>query len=412
MTNLEQLLQKYCPNGVEYKTIESATTLVRGNGLPKSDFTETGVGCIHYGQIYTYYGTSTITTKSFVSQETASKLKRVDPGDVVITNTSENIEDVCKAVAWLGTESIVTGGHATIIKHNENPKYIVYCTQSERFFAQKNKLAMGIKVIDVSATNLAKIKIPLPPRPVQDEIVRLLDELSQHTEQLGFKLNDELVSRKIQYELYRDKLLTFGIQARSRRFGDIASICRGASPRPINNFITNSNDGTPWIKIGDASIDSKYITSTKERITKEGMRKSRFVKKGSFILSNSMSFGRPYILQISGCIHDGWLSISDFEENIIPDFLYHLLSSSVIQKEMKKRASFGGAVQNLNSDIVKNLVLPLPSIPEQRQIVKALNGFDNLRDSAINALSNEITARQQQYEYYRDKLLAFPEKEA
>ncbi len=101
---------------VEWKSLGEVSELVRGNGLPKTDFTETGVPAIHYGQIYTYYKTFTLDTKSFVSPETATKLKKVNTGDVVITNTSENWEDVGKAVVYLGTEQAVTGGHATIIR--------------------------------------------------------------------------------------------------------------------------------------------------------------------------------------------------------------------------------------------------------------------------------------------------------
>ena len=145
-----------------------------------------------------------------------------------------------------------------------------------------------------------------------------------------------------------------------KKLGEIATVLRGASPRPIKKYITNDSDGVNWIKIGDVPVGSKYITQSEEKITKEGAEKSRYVRKGDFILSNSMSFGRPYILAIDGCIHDGWLSISNFKDVFLSDYLYYLLSSSAIQQEMKKRASFGGAVQNLNAEIVKALVLPVP----------------------------------------------------
>ena len=114
----------------------------------------------------------------------------------------------------------------------------------------------------------------------------------------------------------------------SKPFGEMATIVRGASPRPIKNFITTDSDGINWIKIGDVQPGSKYITETAEKITSEGAKKSRLVKEGDFILSNSMSFGRPYIMKTQGCIHDGWLAISDFENYFLPDFLYHLLNSN------------------------------------------------------------------------------------
>lgn len=183
------------------------------------------------------------------------------------------------------------------------------------------------------------------------------------------------------------------------KFGECATIVRGASPRPIKNFITTESTGINWIKIGDVKQGDKYITSTAEKITKDGARKSRFVKQGDFILSNSMSFGRPYILKIDGCIHDGWLAISDFSNKYSSDFLYHLLNSNSCQYEMRKRASFGGAVQNLNADIVRELVLPVPPLPVQEEIVRILDSF--------TSLTAELQARQKQYEYYRDRLLTF-----
>lgn len=192
-------------------------------------------------------------------------------------------------------------------------------------------------------------------------------------------------------------------------FGEVATIVRGASPRPIRNYITEEKDGVHWIKIGDVKPNTKYIDNTAEKITKEGAEKSRKVKKGDFILSNSMSFGRPYILKIDGCIHDGWLSIGDFEEYFLPDYLYHLLNSNEIQREMKKKASFGGAVQNLNADIVRELDLPIPSLEKQAGIVKVLDHFDTLCNDLTTGLPAEIEARQKQYEYYRDKLLTFKE---
>lgn len=181
------------------------------------------------------------------------------------------------------------------------------------------------------------------------------------------------------------------------RLGDIMSIQRGASPRPIQNYLTDDEYGIPWIKIGDVYIESKYITSTKERVTKEGAAKSRLLKRGSFILSNSMSFGRPYILEIDGCIHDGWISMCDFEKHLLPDFLYYLLRSSVVQDFWISKANSGGAVTNLNSDIVRSTLIPVPPLPVQEEIVRVLDTFTELQA--------ELQKRKQQYNYYRDNLL-------
>ena len=188
-----------------------------------------------------------------------------------------------------------------------------------------------------------------------------------------------------------------------KKLGEIVSISRGASPRPIQNYLTDEEDGIPWIKIGDVSTNSKYITSTAERITREGANKSRFLKKGTFILSNSMSFGRPYILGIDGCIHDGWISICDFEASLNSDFLYYLLRSSDVQEYWISKANSGGAVANLNSDIVRSTPIPIPPLPVQEEIVRILDYLTELQAE----LQAELQKRLQQYNYYRDKLLTF-----
>ena len=153
--------------------------------------------------------------------------------------------------------------------------------------------------------------------------------------------------------------------------GDVCEIARGGSPRPIQEFITNDSNGINWIKIGDTKPGNKYITETQEKIRPEGLLNSRFVKAGDFLLTNSMSFGRPYILKIDGCIHDGWLVIGDVEKVFTPDFLYHLLSSDWAYQSMSKVA-YGSTVKNLKTDTVKAFAVPLPPLAEQRRIVEAI----------------------------------------
>ena len=188
-----------------WKSLGELGQLIRGNGLQKSDFTETGFPAIHYGQIYTFYGTSTTETKSFVSYELAKKLKKVNKGDVVITNTSENLEDVGKALLYLGNEQAVTGGHATIFKPSEEilGKYFAYYTQTRDFFDQKRKLAKGTKVIDVSATDMAKIIIPIIPVHEQKRIVEILDKFEALTHSITEGLPKEIALLQQQYEYYR-----------------------------------------------------------------------------------------------------------------------------------------------------------------------------------------------------------------
>jgi type I restriction enzyme S subunit len=194
---------------VYWKTMGEIGTFIRGNGLQKKDFTESGVGCIHYGQIYTYYGTFTDKTKSYVTEDLAKKLLQVYPGNLVIACTSENVEDVGKSVAWLGNSEIVTGGHSVVFRHNQNPKYIAYFFQTESFFVQKRKYAVGTKVIDIKTEDLAKIIIPIPPLEVQEKIVSILDRFETLVNDLTEGLPAEIEARRAQYEYYRNSLLSF-----------------------------------------------------------------------------------------------------------------------------------------------------------------------------------------------------------
>ncbi|MGL4676822.1 MAG: restriction endonuclease subunit S, partial [Brevinema sp.] len=205
MSKLEELIQECCPDGVEYKALgdEKVGIFTRGSGLQKKDFTTSGIGCIHYGQIYTYYSIYTTQTKSFVSIEFAKKARKAKCGDLVIATTSENDEDLCKALAWLGNEEIVVSNDACFYSHNLTPKYVAYFFQTEQFQEQKRVFITGTKVKRVNVNDLAKIKIPVPPLPIQEEIVRILDNFTA----LTTALTTELIARKKQYTYYRDSLL-------------------------------------------------------------------------------------------------------------------------------------------------------------------------------------------------------------
>ena len=169
------------------------------------------------------------------------------------------------------------------------------------------------------------------------------------------------------------------------KLGTISKIARGGSPRPIKDYLTNDANGINWIKIGDTTKEGKYINSVKEKIRPEGVKKSRMVHKGDFLLTNSMSFGRPYILNVDGCIHDGWLVISPIGEAYTSDFLYYLLSSSFAYEQFTNVAS-GGVVTNLNSDKVADTIFPLPPLAEQKRIVSKIEFIFTQMDTIEAAL--------------------------
>ncbi|WP_369297404.1 N-6 DNA methylase [uncultured Neglectibacter sp.] len=170
--------------------------------------------------------------------------------------------------------------------------------------------------------------------------------------------------------------------------GDVCEVERGASPRPINDYITDDPNGVNWIKIGDGKPSSLFIQSTKEKITLEGAHKSRFVKKGDLILSNSMSFGRPYILDIDGCVHDGWLIIRNSKELFDPIYLCYMLGSDAIMQEYQRLAT-GGVVNNLNSDLVRSCKIPLPPLETQKTIIAEIEQHQVAIIAHREAIANE-----------------------
>jgi type I restriction enzyme S subunit len=186
---------------------------------------------------------------------------------------------------------------------------------------------------------------------------------------------------------------------------ELCEIARGGSPRPIQAFLTNDIDSINWIKISDASASSKYICKTKEKIKPDGIKRSRMVNEGDFILSNSMSFGRPYIMKISGCIHDGWLVLKDKSGLFDQDYLYYYLGSNTTYKQFDLLAS-GSTVRNLNIDLVRGVKVTLPPIDEQKRIVAILDEtFERIDQAIRNTEKNLANARELFESYLNFKLL-------
>ena len=181
----------------------------RGGGFQKKDFVTQGKPCIHYGQIYTHYGTFTYKPITYLSDECYKKQKKAHQNDIIMAVTSENMKDVCKTVAWLGDEEIAVSGHSAIISSNQNAKYLSYFFQSKCFQQQKIKYARGVKVIEVSPNKLNEIKVPLPPLREQERIVKILDKFDNLVNYISEGIPAEIEARRKQYEYYRNKLLSF-----------------------------------------------------------------------------------------------------------------------------------------------------------------------------------------------------------
>ena len=188
-----------------YTNLGNVGEFIRGNGLQKKDFTESGFPCIHYGQIHTSYDTSTTSTISYCSDSLAKKLKKAKYGDLLIATTSEDVEACCTAIAWLGEGEVAYSGDSYCFSHNENPKYMSYLFQCNLFADQKAKSATGAKVVRVSGESMSKFVLPIPSLSIQQSIVEKLDAF----ESLISSIKEEIALRQKQYEYYREKLLTF-----------------------------------------------------------------------------------------------------------------------------------------------------------------------------------------------------------
>ncbi len=393
MSRIDELIQELCPDGVAGRPLGSLGTRNKGTAMTASKMKTIGGG----GPIRVFAGGQTVADVA----EDAIPAKNIVRVPSIIVKSRGHIGFSYYERPFTHKTELWS---YTIDAPGVDQKFVYYylLTQVEKL--QVLARATSVKLPQLSVRDTDTLNVPMPPFEVQREIVRVLDKFTQ----LEAELEAELDARRTQYDYYAGELLTIDEGVRRVRIGDVATIVRGASPRPIQKFITSDPEGVPWIKIGDVPADGKYITSTAQRVTIEGAAKSRRVLPGDFVLSNSMSFGRPYVSQIEGCIHDGWLAISAFEDSFERDYLYYLLRSTPVQEEFARRAG-AGTVKNLNADIVRSVVIPVPPRAEQKRVIDLLDHFDALVNDIRIGLPAELAARRKQYEYYRDRLLTFKE---
>ena len=389
MSKLDELLRELCPDGVEYKKLGEIATISRGGNFQKKDFLTEGVPCIHYGQIYTKYGLFADKTFTFISEECAKKQKMAQPNDIVMAVTSENIEDVCKCLAWLGDEPVAVSGHSAIIHHNQNAKYLVYYFHSQMFFAQKRKLAHGTKVIEVTPDALVDITLPLPPIEVQREIVRMLDSYTESVVELQRQLTAELTARKAQYSHYRDKLLSYTSTAQMEKLGDTCEMKAGKAI--ASGLISDERTEETPIKCYGGNGVRGYVKNANENGSYPIIG-----RQGALCGNVKYAEGQFYATEHAVVVKP--------KEKYNPRFLYHLLTNMNLNQYKSAGAQPGLAVKN-----IAELVAPVPPLNVQNRIVNVLDNFEKICSDLNIGLPAEIEARQKQYEYYRDKLLTFAE---
>lgn len=264
-------------------------------------------------------------------------------------------------------------------------RFLYYKVKQALFEIIKNNQGSSVKFIKKG--DLTDYSFSLPPLSEQKKIAEILgavdeeiqktDEIIAATEKLKRGLMQRLFTRGIGHTKFKKtEIGEIPSEWAVSSLGDIATINRGGSPRPINSYITEASDGLNWLRIGDIEQGGKYVTRTSQKIKKEGLSKTTLVKKGDFILSNSMSFGRPYIMKINACIHDGWLAFREIDKQLLDtEFLYYLLSSDYVQRKFYS-ASAGSGVKNLKKESVSGIVVAVPNINEQKKIAEILASVD------------------------------------
>lgn len=418
MTSQATIMSALQDSNAIWQPIDQIGDLVRGSGLQKKDFVDEGVPAIHYGQIYTYYGLSTMETKSFVSPELAKTLKKVDKGDVVITNTSENIEDVGKALVYLGDEQAVTGGHATVFKPSKNiiGKYLAYYTQTRAFDEYKRKFAKGAKVIDVSATDLARIPVPIPypdnlekSLAIQAEIVRILDAFSA----IITGLTAEVEARKEQYDYYRDKLLAFDHDdVEWTKLSTLAEVFDGTHQTPAYR-----EEGVPFVSV--ENIDD--LKQTKKFISDADFQKFKYKpRKGDLFMTRIGDIGTCAMVENDNPLaYYVTLALIRVNTKLLDsNYLRFFIESKDGRSELYKRTLTKAVPIKINLGDIGNISVPIPypndpdkSLAAQGRIAAILGKFDKLTNSRQEGLPREIELRQKQYAYYRDLLFDFPRRE-
>jgi type I restriction enzyme S subunit len=399
---LTDYIAQQCPGGVPTRTLAEVGTFLRGNGLQKADFTMEGVGCIHYGQIYTHYGTVARSTKSFVSAHTAAKLKKAQTGDLIVATTSETEADVCKAVAWLGDAPVAIGGHSSVFRHDLDPRYVAYYFQTESFQAQKRKLVSGTKVKDIRLTDLGRISIPVPPLQVQRRIADVLTLM----EDLRSELEAEVKARSLQAAAYREERIGRSTAER-HPLGALGQFERGRRFTKADL----AKEGTPAIHYADIYTTlGVEATATTSFVRSDYAGTLRYASPGDVVMASvgetvaDVGQAVAWLGQADVAIHDD--SFRYRSQQLDPTYVSYFMRTEDC-KYQKVRHVAQAKVKRINAAGLGELEIPLPALSEQRRIVEVLRTFDALLYGKDFGLPAEIAARGRQFAHYRDALLAF-----
>ena len=387
----------------EYKTFGEIGTFLRGKNIQKADFVSGGLPCIHYGQIHTKFDISIDYHLSEIPQEVYDKAIIASPGDVIIAITSEDIDGSCKSVVWLGNYDIAVSAHAAILKHNMNGKFIAYYLRSNTFFTQKLKYARGFKVMEIKTKDLAKLVLPIPPKPTQLSIVSELDKINKLIQIKKEQLKDyDALAQSIFYEMFGDPVENEkGWEV--KKLGELCSkIGSGATPRGGNESYKDE---------GISLIRSLNVYNNEFR------RKdlAYIDDEQAAALSNVTILEDDVLLNITGasvarcCIVPSDLLparvnqhvciIRPLDNVLVPIFLNKVLTNISYQIRLLALARSKGATREaLPKSVVDSLLVPLPPLSFQHSFAQKIEQIEQQKaaiQKTITDLETLLAARMQ-----------------
>ncbi len=408
---------------VDWKALDDVGEFQRGKRFVKTDMVAQGTPCIHYGEMYTYYGIWAKKAQSFVSGDLAANLRLGRPGDVVIVAAGETIEDIGNGTAWLGKQDVAIHDACFSFRSGLNPKYVSYFLRTSSFKEQiRSEISSG-KISSINAKGLgkAKIPIPFPDEPekslaIQSEIVRILDSFTELTAELAAELTAELEARNKQYKSYRDQLLTFeNAEVERMPMEDIGEFIRGKRFTKADY----RDEGISAIHYGEIYTHyGVFANETLSKVKVEMANSLRFAEKNDVIMAG-VSETLEDVGKAVAWLGEGKVAIHDdsyaFRHKMNPKYIAYAMQTDAFHSQKGQFVS-RGKIKRLLIDGMKKVKLPIPSpsdfqksLAEQARIVAILDKFDTLTSSLSEELPREIALRQKQYEYYRELLLSFPE---
>lgn len=407
MSRIDELIEAMCPEGVPHRRLGEIGTFVRGKRFVKGDFVDSGVPCIHYGEIYTRYGTWASEAHTFLAASRASQLRTASPGDLIIVATGETVEEVCKAVAWLGEGDVVIHDACYAFRHELDPKYASYSFQTAEFKRQVRPLVSRSKVVSILAAGLEQIQIAVPPLAIQREIVSILEKM----EGLNAELESELEYRSRQYAYYRDSLLAFaaGERVRWALMGEVGEFIRGrrftkADVVPVG--VGSIHYGEIYTRYG--VFASEALSHVRPELTPN----LRFARTGDVVIASvgetveDVCKAVAWLGEEEVAIHDDCFA---YRHTLNPKFVAYFFQTSAFHAQKNKYVA-RAKVKRISGESLAKIKIPVPPMEEQERIVAILDKFDALVNNISVGLPAEIGARRQQYEFYRDRLLTFEEK--